>query len=92
MEEGENYRAIVPEVDETGHGTFVAGIAASAAPEAELAVVKLKPAKKYLKNFFLVDDKNDVYEETDMMLGVRFLLDYATKNNKPLVILVSLCT
>ena len=92
LEEGENYRAIVPEVDETGHGTFVAGIAASAAPEAELAVVKLKPAKKYLKNFFLVDDKNDVYEETDMMLGVRFLLDYATKNNKPLVILVSLCT
>lgn len=59
----ENPYEIVPSKDENGHGTMVAGIAGGrevpesnfygVAPDAEFVVVKLKPAKKYLKNFFL---------------------------------------
>jgi subtilisin family serine protease len=92
MEEGLETKNSVPTGDDDGHGTKVAGIAISAAPEAELAVVKLKPAKEYLRQFFFIPDGQTVYEETDIMLGVKFLLDYAKSQKKPLVILLALAT
>ena len=58
----ENPLEYVPSVDTDGHGTSVAAIAAGsedpannfigAAPRCDIAVVKLKPAKEYLKDFF----------------------------------------
>ena len=55
----DNPKALVPTQDESGHGTFLASVAAGgadvenqflgAAPESKLAIVKLKPAKPYLK-------------------------------------------
>jgi subtilisin family serine protease len=92
VEEGLEANNLVPSGDDNGHGTKVAGIAISAAPEAELAVVKLKPAKEYLRQFFFIPDGQTVYEETDIMLGVKFLLDYAKSQKKPLVILLALAT
>ncbi|MCI9616309.1 MAG: S8 family serine peptidase, partial [Dorea sp.] len=60
----ENPLEIVPSMDTNGHGTFIASVAAGganleqrfigAAPEAELAVVKLKQAKSYLKDFYAI--------------------------------------
>lgn len=92
MEEGGDYNNIVDSYDESSHGTYVAGVVAAAAPEVELAVVKLKPAKQYLRKYFFIADDQQVYEETDLMLGVRFLLEYARLQRKPLVILISLAT
>src|SRR5690606_3544901 len=60
----DNPLSIVPTMDENGHGTFLAGIAAGnineaenfsgVAPGSEIVVVKLKEAKEYLKEFFRI--------------------------------------
>ena len=98
--EGQNPYDIVPSRDENGHGTFLAGVAAAsetadyigAAPEAEILMVKLKPAKKYMRDFNLLPEQVQAYSETDMMMGVRFLQQYAIREKKPLVICVGLGT
>lgn len=83
--------------DELGHGTFMAGIAAGnvnrdadfsgVAPLANLIIVKLKPAKRYLREFYSVKDGAMAYSETDLMLAVQFVMDYVEKNE----LTVSLC-
>lgn len=93
---------IVPSVDTDGHGTFVASVAAGgaevgnrflgAAPEASIAMVKLKPAKNYLKEFFAIAQDAVCYQENDIMLGLRYLNDLARKRGMPLVICVALGT
>lgn len=49
---------------------------------------KAKPAKKYLRDFYLLPERVEAYSETDMMMGVRFLQQYAIREKKPLVICV----
>ena len=93
---------IVPSVDEDGHGTFIAGVAAGgenveegflgAAPKATLGIVKVKEAKKYLKQFYFIDEKTKCYQENDIMLGIRYLSLLARKNEMPLVICIALGT
>ncbi|WP_165868502.1 S8 family peptidase [Natranaerovirga hydrolytica] len=91
---------IVPSIDETGHGTFNAGVAAGrfiaeeqfigAAPDAEIIMVKLKPGKEYLRDIYLVDEEAIVYQDNDIMLGINYLMEQAVFYDKPLVILVGL--
>lgn len=93
---------IVPSTDEIGHGTYVAGLAAGnisvendfqgAAYDATLAIVKLKPAKPYLREFFLINDEADCYQENDIIAGVKYLDELARNSNKPLVICLALGT
>lgn len=94
---------IVPSQDTDGHGTFLAGVAAAneisqplvfsgAAPEADLAIVKLKPAKQYLRDFFLISPDVPVYQENDIMSAISFLLGVAAVRLKPLVILLGVGT
>lgn len=94
---------LVPSRDTDGHGTFMAGVAAGnridrpvafsgAAPNASLAVVKLKPAKQYLRDFFLVDTKESVFQENDIMAAVSFLLSLAGQKQIPLVIYLGVGT
>lgn len=94
---------IVPSVDDEGaHGTFVAGIAAGredidvgfsgASPRATLGIVKLKEAKKYLKQFYFIAEGAKCYQENDIMLGIRYLSLLARKNNMPLVVCIALGT
>lgn len=92
----------VPTVDTNGHGTFLASIAAGganvqeqflgAAPESTIGVVKLKPAKEYLKEFYFIDKNVVCYQENDIMLGVRYLDELAAKYNLPLVVCIALGT
>lgn len=93
---------IVPSRDEIGHGTLLAGVAAGTpqpeytfqgvAPEADLAIVKLKPAKTYLKGFYAIPTDAVCFQENDIMMGVRYLDDLAKALNKPLVICLGLGT
>jgi len=88
--------SIVPSKDEVGHGTMLAGIAAGnevpesgfygVAPDAELVIVKLKPAKPYLKKFFRVPDTALCYQANDIMFGYQYLFNVAARLNKPMVI------
>lgn len=94
--------SIVPSFDEIGHGTFLAGIAAGnidlqnnfsgVVPDAELVVVKLKPAKQNLRNIFLIPEDAVCYQENDIMLGVRYLLEVAARVNRPISICIGLGT
>ncbi|MFI3238132.1 MAG: S8 family peptidase [Lachnospiraceae bacterium] len=88
--QSENPLEIVPSYDENGHGSAMASV--QAAPDAELLVVKLKPAKQYLKGFYLLDSDTVAFEENDIMLGCKYLLDYANKVRKPLVICLGIGT
>lgn len=97
----ENPLEVVPSTDENGHGTFLAGIAAGgrdegnfvgAAPEAELAIVKLKPAKQHLRDFYFIKENAVAYQDTDIILGIRYLLGIAIQQRKPIVILLGLGT
>ena len=88
---------IVPSVDTDGHGTRMAAIAAGnyfpeenfsgAAPEAILIIVKVKPAKKYLREFYLFPAEAELFQENDIMTGMDFAVRIANDRRMPL----SLC-
>ena len=94
--------ALVPSADENGHGTCLASVAAGgedpdqdftgAAPKASIAMVKLKPAKEYLRDFYLIREGADAYQENDIMMGVAYLLHLARRFSMPLVICLGLGT
>ena len=93
--------SIVPSVDEDGHGTFLASVAASnepgeyigAAPKAYLLIVKLKKASQYLIDRYLVTNDNpNLYESTDYMLGMKYILDASEKFNMPIVMCIGMGT
>ena len=93
---------LVPSRDTSSHGTFVASLAAGsaneenqfigAAPDASIAVVKLKDAKQYLKDFYLIGTNEPCYQENDIMAGVVYLNQLARSRGLPLVICIALGT
>ena len=93
---------VVPSTDDNGHGTFLASVAAGsemeerdftgAAPAAAIAMVKLKPAKQYLRDYYLIRESAVAYQENDLMTGVSYLLSISEELNLPLVILVGVGT
>lgn len=88
--------AIVPSRDTNGHGTALAGIAAGnmvpgenftgAAPEATLIIIKVKPAKQYLRNFYLYPPEAEAFQENDVMMAIAFAITQAKKLKMPLSI------
>ena len=99
----ENPREIVPSVDEMGNGTAMASVAAGsaigsglrfsgAAPEADIAVVKLRQAKPFLREYFLVPDEAPAYAESDLLTALRYLEGYAVSLVRPLVICMGVGT
>lgn len=106
---------VVPSVDEVGHGTALASVAAGsvagsgaggvldasrmipqgfrgAAPEAGIVVVKLKPAKEYLKNYYLLPSEALAYQENDVMLAVKYCESFVRLFQRPVVICLGIGT
>lgn len=96
--QSENPYEVVPSRDESGHGTFVAGIAAGntsssqdftgAAPACAIGIVKLKPAKQYLRDFYLIQESAEAYQENDIMMGIKYLELLSFQSRLPLVIYI----
>ena len=93
---------MVPSVDENSHGTFVASVAAGSinieegfiggAPEATIAMVKLKESKQYLKEFYQIKSDAICFQENDIMMGIQYLKKLADSKNMPLVLCIALGT
>lgn len=93
---------IVPSNDQDGHGTMMAGITAGSViaesdfsgvvPDSEIIMVKLKPAKKYLREFYLIPENEIANQVTDINLGIGYLVNVSKKLNRPLVICIGLGT
>lgn len=98
----DNPLSAVPSSDDTGHGTYTASLAAGsgdpqeqflgAAPEAAIAVVKLKEAKQYLRDYYFIPRDAVCYQETDLMLGLKYLNELADSLSLPLVVCISVGT
>jgi len=91
---------VVPSIDMNGHGTFLAGIAAGnknsannfsgVVPDAKIVVVKLKQAKRYIRDFFSIPQDVDCYQENDIMFGIKYLLDISKELNRPISICIGI--
>lgn len=98
----ENPFDIVPSTDTNGHGTMLAGTAAGrmieeegfsgAAPEASILVIKVKPAKEYLRRFYLYPPDAELFQEDDIMLAIAFAGRCAQRYDMPLSICLGLGT
>ncbi len=88
--------SLVPSVDTDGHGTAIASIIAGSSnsdngfsgvvPQADLVIVKLKDAKKNIKKIFCVSPDSVCFQQTDIILGLRYIFETAAKLNRPLVV------
>jgi len=93
----------LPTGDENGHGTAMASIAAGsslengrrflgAAPECDIVVVKLKEAKQYLRDYYIIRDGALAFQENDIMLGVKYAQNFTIQLYRPIVICLGLGT
>ncbi len=100
-----NVRAsdIVPSVDENGHGTRLASLAAgsrlgegseynSPAFRADIVVVKLKPAKEYLRDYYQIPEGVNAYASTDVMMAMKYLDSFARVFRRPIVFCMGMGT
>lgn len=98
--QSENPYEIVPSKDEIGHGTMIAGIAGGkevpesnfygVAPNVEFIVVKLKPAKKYLRKFFCIPEDAIGYQENDLAFAFNYVINKLISYDKPSAICLSI--
>ena len=94
--------SVVPVRDTDYHGSFAAAIAvgnvsiqenfSGMAPGAELIVVKVKEAKKNLRDFYGIEEGVHCYQENDIMLGVRYLWEQSQRLRRPIVIYIGMGT
>ncbi len=98
----ENPYALVPSADEIGHGTMLAGVAGGAedtendfrgiVPFSEFVVVKLKQAKKNVRDYFYIPDEAICFQEDDIMFGIQYLINAAQSLQRPIAICIGLGT
>lgn len=90
---------IVPHRDISGHGTFLASIAAGrhnddfsgAAPDAEIIAVKLRKARKFYRERYAVPESQEyAFESSAVMVGVEYVMKKAKQLGRPVVICLGL--
>lgn len=88
---------IVDTGDELGHGTSLAAVMCgkgenyySPAPEAEMIVVKLKEAKSYLRQLYLIPENVPCYQENDIMAGIAYARNFVEVTRQPVVVCLGL--
>lgn len=89
-------------LDSIGHGTFLAGVIAGRiceqdnfsgiAPDASLTVVRLRQAKKNLRSYYQINPEVTCYSESDVLLGIRYVLSVAEKMKMPIVVCLGIGT
>ncbi|OGO93624.1 MAG: hypothetical protein A2Y17_00765 [Clostridiales bacterium GWF2_38_85] len=93
--------SIVPQKDTVGHGTFLASIAAGrevddfigAAPDAELLIVKLKKARPYyLEKYLIPPEQDNAYESSAVMVGIEYIVKKSEELGRPAVICLGIGT
>ncbi len=87
LESGE----LLPVAENSGHGTRLARTALGAAPGAELIVVKLKRAKKYIMEENLFEDA-DAFESGDVMAGLEYIVNKRAEIGRPVSVVIGLGT
>lgn len=83
----------VPSLDETGHGSAIAGAVGGkigdeiygGAVNAAYVIVKCKQAKEDIRHFYQIAEGAEAYNETDIMLAYRFMDSYCEIFQRPLV-------
>jgi len=97
--QSDNPFSIVPSMDNDGHGTFLASVAASnekgdfigAAPKAYIISVKLRRARQYyIDKYLLPQDNPNLYQSTDYILGIKFIADISEELNIPVVFCIGM--
>ena len=98
----ENPLSIVPSEDTNGHGTAIASVLAGkpnaaqsfsgVVPEADLVIVKLKPAKNTLKRIFFVPENVECYQESDLIIGLSYVTEFAKRLNRPVAVCIAMGT
>ncbi len=95
---------VVPTRDIPGrHGTALASITAGsnldegytflgAAPDADIVVVKLKQAKPYLREYYMVPDGVPCYQENDILTALKYVIRYMEPTIRPICILLGVGT
>lgn len=98
----DNPLSIVNTVDDVGHGTMIAGIAGGTpdidnnfkgvASNSEYIIVKLKEAKKLNKEIFCVPEDKLCYMESDVIAGLTYAINIATKLHRPMIVCLAMGT
>ncbi len=95
---------VVPVRDISGrHGTALASVAAGsrldegnrflgAAPDADIVVVKLKQAKPYLREYYMIPDDTPCYQETDILTALKYVTGFARTLQRPVCVCLGLGT
>jgi len=60
------------------------------APDAEFVVVKLKQAKRYLRDFFFIPQNAVCFQENDIMQGLMYLFNVSLRLQRPIVVCIAL--
>ncbi|MBQ6888793.1 MAG: S8 family peptidase [Lachnospiraceae bacterium] len=93
----------LPTKDQNGHGTAMASVAAGsslgngleflgAAPECDIVVIKLKEAKQYLRDYYLIRDGAVAFQENDIMFGIKYAQSFNIPIERPVVMCLGIGT